>query len=119
MPTVFEDSDGMIVEYSWFFEGGVNLDGSGMALTSDFSSTESILQTPSAGWLEPGMKNVTLEVTDDDGNTSMALLQVQVLNQRPVAVFARPQDGDVDTTYTFVSESFDPDGDTSLLQTVW
>jgi hypothetical protein len=28
MPTVFEDSDGMIVEYSWFFEGGVNLDGS-------------------------------------------------------------------------------------------
>ena len=119
MPTVFEDSDGMIVEYSWFFEGGVNLDGSGMALTSDFSSTESILQNPSAGWLEPGMKNVTLEVTDDDGNTSMALLQVQVFNQRPVAVFARPQDGDVDTTYTFVSESFDPDGDTSLLQTMW
>ncbi len=119
MPTVFEDSDGMIVEYSWFFEGGVNLDGSGMALTSDFSSTESILQNPSAGWLEPGMKNVTLEVTDDDGNTSMALLQVQVFNQRPVAVFARPLDGDVDTTYTFVSESFDPDGDTSLLQTMW
>ncbi|MFL2532993.1 MAG: hypothetical protein CND01_02975 [Marine Group II euryarchaeote MED-G34] len=119
MPTVFEDSDGMIVEYSWFFEDGVNLDGSGMTLTSDFSSTDSILQNPSVGWLEPGMKNVTLEVTDDDGNTSMTLLQVQVLNQRPVAVFARPQDGDVDTAYTFVSESFDPDGDTSLLQTMW
>ncbi|MEO2178968.1 MAG: PKD domain-containing protein, partial [Candidatus Poseidoniia archaeon] len=70
-------------------------------------------------WLEPGMKNVTLEVTDDDGNTSVALFQVQVLNQRPVAVFARPQDGDVDTIYTFVSESFDPDGDTALLQTKW
>jgi len=119
MPTVFEDSDGMIVEYSWFFEGGVNLDGSGMTLTSDFSSTESILQNPSAGWLEPGMKNVTIEVTDDDGNTSVTVLQVQVLNQRPVAVFARPQDGGVDTVYTFVSESFDPDGDTALLQTMW
>jgi len=119
MPTVFEDSDGMIVEYYWFFEGGVNLDGSGMTLTSDFSSTESIEQNPQVGWLEPGMKNVTLEVTDDDGNTSVAILQVQVLNQRPVAVFARPLDGEVDTSYTFVSESFDPDGDTALLQTIW
>jgi PKD repeat protein len=65
------------------------------------------------------MKNVTLEVTDDDGNTSVTLLQVQVLNQRPVAVFARPLDGAVDTVYTFTSESFDPDGDTALLQTMW
>ena len=74
MPTIFEDSDGMIVEYNWFFEGGVNMEGSGMTLTSDFSSTESILQNPVVGWLEPGLKNVTLEVTDDDGNSSTALL---------------------------------------------
>ena len=119
MPTVFEDSDGMIVEYFWYFEGGVNLGGSGMSLTSNFSETESILQNPSVGWLEPGMKNVTIEVTDDDGNSSVAILQVQVLNQRPVAVFSRPVDGTVETTYTFESESFDPDGDTSLLQTIW
>ena len=119
MPTVFEDSDGMIVEYFWYFEGGVNLGGSGMSLTSNFSETESILQNPSVGWLEPGMKNVTIEVTDDDGNSSFSILQVQVLNQRPVAVFSRPVDGTVETTYTFESESFYPDGDTSLLQTIW
>jgi len=119
MPTIFEDSDGMIVEYNWFFEGGVNMDGSGMTLTSDFSSTESMLQNPVVGWLEPGIKNVTLEVTDDDGNSSTALLVVQVFNQRPVAVFSRPSDGTIDTQYTFTSQSFDPDGDTALLQTIW
>ena len=119
MPTVFEDSDGMIVDYNWYFEGGVNIDGSGMTLTSDFSATESMLQNPVVGWLEPGLKNVTLEVTDDDGNSSTATLQVQVFNQRPVAVFSRPADGTVDTQYTFVSESFDPDGNTALLQTIW
>jgi len=119
MPTVFEDSDGMIVEYNWYFEGGVNLGGSGMSLTSNFSDTESVLQNPSVGWLEPGMKNVTIEVTDDDGNSSIATLRVQVLNQRPVAVFSRPADGTVDTVYTFESVSFDPDGDTTLLQTIW
>ena len=111
MPTIFEDSDGMIVEYNWFFEGGVNMGGSGMTLTSDFSATESILQNPVVGWLEPGLKNVTLEVTDDDGNSSTALLVVQVFNQRPVAVFSRPADGTIDTQYTFISQSFDPDGD--------
>ncbi len=119
MPTIFEDSDGMIVEYNWFFEGGVNMGGSGMTLTSDFSATESILQNPVVGWLEPGLKNVTLEVTDDDGNSSTALLVVQVFNQRPVAVFSRPADGTIDTQYTFISQSFDPDGDTALLQTIW
>ena len=95
------------------------MEGSGMTLTSDFSSTESILQNPVVGWLEPGLKNVTLEVTDDDGNSSTALLVVQVLNQRPVAVFSRPSDGTIDTEYTFISQSFDPDGDTALLQTIW
>ena len=119
MPTVFEDSDGMIVEYHWYFEGGVNMDGSGMTLTSDYSFTESMLQNPVVGWLEPGLKNVTLQVTDDDGNASTTVLQVQVFNQRPVAVFSRPSDGTVETQYNFVSESFDPDGDTALLQTIW
>ena len=44
---------------------------------------------------------------------------VRVLNQRPVAVFASPSDGTVETEYLFESLSFDPDGDTSLLQTRW
>ena len=41
---------------------------------------------------------------------------MQVFNQRPVAVFSRPSDGTIDTQYTFISESFDPDGDTIVAQ---
>lgn len=119
MPEIFVDDDGMIMEHRWDFEGGVNLDGTGMSLTSDFSETASFLSNPTVGWLEPGMKNVTLEVRDDDGNTSFANLQVEVLNQRPVAIFNRPMDGNVRTAYVFESESFDPDGDSSYLRHVW
>jgi PKD repeat protein len=119
MPLVFEDQDGFIVEYRWTFEEGVNTDGSGMTITSDYSITESIEPNPIIGWKEPGLKNISLEVTDDDGNSSIALLQVLVINQRPVAVFARPSDGQVDTEYIFESLSFDPDGNTSSMQIIW
>ena len=119
MPLVFEDQDGFIVEYRWIFEEGVNTDGSGMTLTSDFTITESVEMNPIVGWKDPGMKNVTIEVTDDDGNTSIANLQILVINQRPVAIFSRPSDGDIDTEYVFESLSFDPDGDSSSMQIIW
>ena len=119
MPLIFEDQDGFIVEYRWIFEEGVNIEGSGMTLTSDFSVTESLERNPIIGWKEPGMKNVSLEVTDDDGNTSTTNIQVLVVNQRPVAVFARPSDGFVDTEYIFESLSFDPDGNSSALEIIW
>ena len=119
LPPVFTDSDGMIVDYDWSFEEGVNLDGSGMTMTSDYSQTSSDEANPTVGWLTPGMKNISLTVTDDDGNSTFAILQVNVINQRPVAVFSRPADGNVDTTYTFTSYSFDPDGDSSQLSTLW
>ena len=119
MPLIFEDQDGFIVEYRWIFEEGVNIEGSGMTLTSDFSVTESLERNPIIGWKEPGMKNVSLEVTDDDGNTSTTNIQILVVNQRPVAVFARPSDGFVDTEYIFESLSFDPDGNSSALEIIW
>ena len=81
--------------------------------------TSSDEANPTVGWLTPGMKNISLTVTDDDGNSTFAILQVNVINQRPVAVFSRPADGNVDTTYTFTSYSFDPDGDSSQLSTLW
>ena len=119
LPTVFEDSDGMIVNYDWSFEEGVNLEGGGMTMTSDYSEISSDLANPIVGWLTPGLKNISLTVTDDDGNSTSAIIQVNVINQRPVAVFTRPMDGTVDTTYTFISYSFDPDGDSSQLSTIW
>ncbi len=119
LPDLFIDDDGLIVEYRWEFESGVNFSSQGITLTSDFSGTTSVNQNPTVGWKTPGMKTVTLEVTDDDGNVSSTILMVRVLNQRPVAVFDRPSDGTVETEYFFESLSFDPDGDTSLLQTRW
>ena len=119
MPLIFEDQDGFIVEYLWTFEEGVNIGGSGMTLTSDFSVTESLERNPIIGWKEPGIKNISLEVTDDDGNSSTATIQVLVVNQRPVAVFTRPSDGFVDTEYIFESLSFDPDGNSSMLEIIW
>lgn len=119
LPVVFTDSDGMIVSYDWTFEEGVNLDGGGMTMTSDFSHFSSDLANPVVGWLTPGLKNIGLTVIDDDGNSTSATIQVNVINQRPVAVFSRPGDGTVDTTYTFTSYSFDPDGDSTQLSTIW
>ncbi len=120
LPDVFTDDDGHIVEYLWTFDEGVNLVDRGLTLTSDFSSTESISPNPTAGWKTPGIKNITVQVTDDDGNMSVTTLTVRVLNQRPVAVFTRPADGIVDTEYFFDSSlSFDPDGDSSLLWIRW
>ena len=120
LPDVFTDDDGHIVEYLWTFDEGVNLVDRGLTLTSDFSSTESISPNPTAGWKTPGIKNITVQVTDDDGNMSVTTLTVRVLNQRPVAVFTRPADGTVDTEYFFDSSlSFDPDGDSSLLWIRW
>lgn len=119
MPEIFTDDDGIIVEYEWFFEGGVNISNSGVDLTSDFSETKSIQSNPKISWLEPGLKNVTLQVTDDDGNYTSIDLIIEVNNQRPVAIFNRPDDGMTSTAYVFQSSSFDADGDSSALVHVW
>ena len=119
MPEVFEDEDGIIAEFRWTFEGGVNLGGMDVSLASDFTQTSSFEANPIVSWREPGMKNVTLEVVDDDGNTSTADLQIEILNQRPVALFERPPDGKIGDAYIFSSSSFDPDGDSSELSHYW
>ena len=119
MPDVFEDEDGIIVEYRWSFSEGVNLDGEGVSLTSDFTERTSFESNPSVSWKEPGIKNVTLEVVDDDGNHSITHMAVEILNQRPVALFERPVDGKIGDAYVFSSSSFDPDGDTSSLIHIW
>jgi len=119
MPDVFLDEDGIIVEYRWTFDEGVNLDGEGVSLASEFSDTSSFESNPVVSWRDPGRKNITLEVVDDDGNVSVAHLTVNIQNQRPVALFERPLDGQIGDTYIFSSSSFDPDGDSSKLIHSW
>ncbi|MEE2812620.1 MAG: PKD domain-containing protein, partial [Candidatus Thermoplasmatota archaeon] len=115
MPNVFTDDDGTIVSTEWWFDEDVNLDGGivNMPPSSTFDENHSFDANPTPAWSTPGWKNVTVYATDDAGNVSMATFQVEVLNQKPVALFARPDAGTTNTEYTFSSTSFDPDGTTS------
>ena len=110
LPTVFTDDDGTIVDTDWWFDENVNLDGGVVTLSSPFTENYTDIANPLVAWATPGWKNITIFATDDAGNVSVATLHVEVLNQRPVAIFPRPADGTTNTMYTFLSSSFDPDG---------
>jgi len=137
MPDVFVDDDGTITSYEWNFADGVNLNGGITDQDDDFIQTTSSLPYPTPSWNIPGVKIVTLKVTDDDGSESTAQLFVNVLNQIPVADFTvrttnegdtvavdfRAEDGFVDVPYTFDGiSSYDIDsvtGDSSGLSYNW
>ena len=137
MPDVFVDDDGTIVTYEWNFAEGVNLNGGITDRGDDFVQTSSDSPYPAPSWNTPGVKSVTLKVTDDDGSESTAQLFVNVLNQVPVADFTvkvttdgntvaidfRAEDGFVDIPYTFDGiSSYDIDsatGDSSGLTYNW
>ena len=125
MPDVFEDVDGEIVGWTWAFEEGVNLDGGTVDRTDLFVDMMSAGQNPMVAWSTPGVKNVNLTVTDNDGVTASAQIMVQVMNQLPVSQFTvrdsgssgspiidfRIEDGKVEVPYTFDGRSsYDPDG---------
>ena len=119
LPSVFTDDDGTIVATDWWFDENVNLDGGIVTLSSPFMDNHSNDANPLVAWRTPGWKNITVFATDDAGNTSVAVLHVEVLNQRPVAIFPRPDDGTTNTMYTFLSSSFDPDGNSGNMTHNW
>ncbi|MFL2978380.1 MAG: PKD domain-containing protein [Candidatus Poseidoniales archaeon] len=119
MPPVFIDDDGTIVNMTWSFDEPVNLEGGLLSQLDPFTETESTLISPAPAWRTPGLKTINVSATDNDGNTTVVSLSVNVLNQRPIALFARPSEGTVSSQYTFQSTSFDPDGDDSMMTTIW
>ena len=119
LPTVFTDDDGSITDTDWWFDENVNLDGGIVTLSSSFTQNYTDVANPLAAWSTPGWKNVTIFATDDAGNISVATLHIEVLNQRPVAIFPRPADGTTNTMYTFLSSSFDPDGNSGNMTHNW
>ena len=119
MPTVFTDDDGVIMTTDWWFDENVNFDGGIVTMSSPFMNNHTTDANPSPAWATPGWKNITVFATDDSGDTSMVILRVEVLNQRPVAIFARPSDGTTNVMYTFLSSSFDPDGNSGNLTHNW
>jgi len=128
LPEVFVDDDGTITDVIWQFEGEVNLEGSEVTYDSSFidpmTSTDS---NPTPAWKIPGMYNVTVTVTDDDGNQTSATFMVTVNNQRPVPIMnvfdnlGNPlnlviEDAIAGRNYTFKSSlSYDPDSSDSLV----
>ena len=119
MPLIFVDDDGAIQSFDWTFDEAVNIDGGRITLASGFTVTETDQMMPTPAWNNPGWKTINVTATDDDGNMTTASILVQVLNQRPVALFERPTAGAVTTEYAFRSESFDPDGDDSKMTIIW
>jgi len=119
LPAIFTDDDGTIVDTDWWFDENVNLDGGVVTLSSPFTENYTGVTNPLVAWATPGWKNITTFATDDAGNVSVAILRVEVLNQRPVAIFPRPADGTTNTMYTFLSSSFDPDGNSGNMTHNW
>jgi len=119
LPSVFTDDDGTIVSTDWWFDENVNFDGGIVTMSSPFMENRTQDQNPLVAWATPGWKNVSVYATDDAGNVSWAILHVEVLNQRPVAIFPRPDDGTTNTMYTFLSSSFDPDGNSGNMTHNW
>ncbi|MBT7938771.1 MAG: PKD domain-containing protein, partial [Euryarchaeota archaeon] len=134
MPELFVDDDGELVSIDWQFTSGAAVDEANVDRNSDFTTTTSSEWQPTAAWNSPGNKTVIATVSDSDGGQSTVQLNVQVLNQWPVAdidtldgssniIDFRQQDGMVDSIYSFDGrDSFDPDGsvdDSSVLSFQW
>ena len=81
-------------------------------LSSDFNQTVSSESNPTIGWISPGLKNITLEVEDDDGNVLRTKEQMQQAVDKgkytPPASFAEFQerigDSQVDDIDAFIKD---------------
>ncbi|MHA1951113.1 MAG: PKD domain-containing protein [Candidatus Thorarchaeota archaeon] len=93
------DTDGVIELYQWVFEGEITFI-SGAAWN------------PTVRFLQLGDINITLTVTDDDGETGSTTLTYRVVNQPPVAEAGLDQSVFTGFNVDFQATpgSFDPDG---------
>ncbi len=109
------DPDGTIVSYAWTLPGG-SVPGDFGLTGANLSDIGFVITTPSAATGTP--LTFTLEVTDDDGVTDQATLDLTVVNNAPVVMLwgedTTPRTFDIERS-TWISldfsDSFDPDGD--------
>jgi len=94
--TASEDPDGMITDYAWEF--GDDNTGTG--------------QMPDNTYIEGGVKNVILDVTDDDGlaSSDSTIANIGEFSLRPTADANGPYSGTAGAAVTFDGTSTDPDG---------
>jgi PKD repeat protein len=103
------DPDGTITLYQWDWDNDGNYDENHTTPTATHTYTE------------PGSYQVTLKVTDNDGQTGMTSNIVTIWNRSPVAQFdwtpEKPLPG---IMIKFdASQSYDPDGSITLYQWDW
>jgi len=98
------DYDGNIVNYAWDWGDG--------------ATTSSSLIQASHSWVDNGVYNVVLTVTDDDGATGSTSRAITINNRLPVAVVTGPTTGVTGQALTWsASGSYDPDG--SITRYIW
>ena len=97
-------SDMGTLNYTWALENGEEMTG----INSNISFTD------------PGIYNITLTVTDDDGDLDTCEISVSVANAPPVAVLHNVKDSDEDGTVIFnASGSTDTSNDLLSLRYIW
>ncbi len=97
-------SDMDSLDYTWTLENGEEMNG----INSDVS------------FMDPGIYNVTLTVTDDDGDFDTHLISISVANVPPKAVLDRVHDTEEDETIIFnASGSTDTTNDILSLRYIW
>ena len=135
MPEIFVDDDGQIQNMEWQFFGKTNLNTCDtcdeITIDSEFTESQTVSyddasELPKPSWLEPGNWTVIVTATDDDGNISVASLNVWVRNQAPATRINvkddqgfdfnfQYDDGESNHNYVFdATESYDPDSDDEL-----
>ena len=115
----------------------MNLDGQDIDRNDLFVELSSTSRNPTPSWSTSGSKSINLTVVDDDGDASFLVIEIVVVNQKPLADFEvqvldgstsqeidfRYQSGEMGQVYTFNGgNSFDPDGstiDSSILEFRW
>jgi len=89
------DQDGTIVNWTWDFGDG----------------NTSFLQNPMHQYDDNGTYDVTLTVTDDDGDFNTMIISVNVVALSPIALFTyTPFNVSTDDLIYFMDNSTDPDG---------
>jgi subtilisin-like proprotein convertase family protein len=89
-----------------------DLDGDGTFETNTGTTATTTTQYPT-----PGVRAVKLRVTDQDGATDVAVVEVTVQNRLPTAAFTVPDPAIVGTAASFNgSGSSDPDGSVALYE---
>jgi len=97
-------SDMNTLDYTWTLENGEEMDG----INSDIS------------FIDPGVYNITLTVTDDDGDFDTHMVSISVANAPPKAVLDSVSDTDEDETIIFnASGSTDTPNDILSLRYMW